>query len=433
MTRAQIRARLSGDRGQRLVPLQWWAEVDGALSDPEVRVVVLWMPRQSGKTQYAMTRAVEELLLTPDAFVLFLSASRDQAESAYHRKLRRPVTALLRAAGLPATAIKLVQGGAENPAINSALAIVAANEATAPSRSVTLLIMDEARYVSDAVFGAVSPSVIGAGGKLLLVSTAGPPSGFFHALCTLPDAEVRVIRVDRNQNPHADPKVLGFLSRLLTRILPLAAKRDLENTFAADGDQFVSAEAYDACVEPEWAPCWPTKDAPIFVGIDAALKDDTAAAIGLIRDGDQLILAFHRIWRPTHATPLDLAEIEAWVLDQHRRFRLVKVLCDPYQMARSMSALRAAGVPIEEYAQTPANLTKATQTLFDALTARALVFYPSAELREQMLNAVVSDAGARGYKLAKERSSAKIDSAVALSMACVAAIDAPVLEPAFVA
>ena len=84
--------------------------------------------------------------------------------------------------------------------------------------------------------------------KLLLVSTAGPPSGFFHAVCTLPDPDVRVIRVDRNENPHADPKVLGFLSRLLTHILPLAAKRDLQNLFAAaDGDRFLEAEAWDRC------------------------------------------------------------------------------------------------------------------------------------------------------------------------------------------
>ena len=264
--------------------------------------------------------------------------------------------------------------------------------------------LDEGKYIDDRVFASVLPSVIASGGKVLGASTAGPPAGWFYALCTGDDPSVRVLRVDGpNDNPCADAAVVGFVSRLLDRVLPLARKRDIDNLFAEDGDRFVSAEVYDACVALEWSPCWPTREPSIFLGIDAAVKDDTAAAVGLIRDGDQLILAFHKIWRPTRATPLDLAEIEAWVLDQHQHFRLAKVLCDPYQMARSMSALRAAGVPIEEYAQTPANLTKATQTLFDVITSRALVLYPSAELREHAAERRACPTRApRGYKLAKD-------------------------------
>jgi hypothetical protein len=41
MTRGQVRARLSGDRGQRLVPLPWWARVDAALDQPAIHMVLL--------------------------------------------------------------------------------------------------------------------------------------------------------------------------------------------------------------------------------------------------------------------------------------------------------------------------------------------------------------------------------------------------------
>ena len=91
MTRAQIRARLTGDKGEPLVPLSWWAQADAALAEPGTRMVITWMARQRGKSQFLMIRSVEELLLMPNSFTLFVAASREQAEQIFHRKLRLPL------------------------------------------------------------------------------------------------------------------------------------------------------------------------------------------------------------------------------------------------------------------------------------------------------------------------------------------------------
>ena len=57
-----------------------------------------------------------------------------------------------------------------------------------------------------------------------------------------------------------------------------------------------------------WSPLEPTREPVLHVGIDAAIKHDTCACVAVFRDGDQVILALHKIWRPSHEAPLDLRE-----------------------------------------------------------------------------------------------------------------------------
>jgi len=99
------------------------------------------------------------------------------------------------------------------------------------------------------------------------------------------------------------------------------------------------------------------------------------------------------------------------------------VLVDPYQFHRSITTLKAAGIPIAEFAQTPANTIRMGQELFDLLKGRNLELYPAPDLREHALNTVAVES-LRGFRIAKEKTSQKIDAIVALAMACVAAVDA---------
>lgn len=57
-----------------------------------------------------------------------------------------------------------------------------------------------------------------------------------------------------------------------------------------------------------------------------------------------------------------------------------------------------------------------------------LRLYPSEELRAQALHTVAVE-NPRGFRIAKEKASKKIDAIVACSMACVAALDAPAYVP----
>ena len=70
---------------------------------------------------------------------------------------------------------------------------------------------------------------------------------------------------------------------------------------------------------------------------------------------------------------------------------------------------------MEELPQTASRIA-ADQALYDAIIGKSLAHYNDPTLNEHIRNAVAIES-ARGYRLAKEKTTKKIDAAVALSMA----------------
>jgi len=205
-----------------------------------------------------------------------------------------------------------------------------------------------------------------------------------------------------------------------------------ENRWTVSETVFITPELWDSCVDADRTPLLPTKEHELFLGVDAATKNDTAAVVGVRWEGDKLAVTLHRIWQPRPGEPLDLeATVEAFVRDVHAGYRVREVLTDPFQMARSIATLKAAGVPMREFPQTVPNTTLMGATLWDLVNGRNLRCYPAESLRTHLLNCVGIETS-RGMRIAKEKSSRKIDAAVALSMACGSALEhgrseAPVL------
>jgi phage terminase large subunit-like protein len=200
-----------------------------------------------------------------------------------------------------------------------------------------------------------------------------------------------------------------------------------ENRWATAESIFITPELWDPCVDPSLSPLLPTRQQPLFVGVDAGIKHDTAAVVAVRWIGDpgaeKLMLSGHRIWRPTPENPLNLeATIEAYLKALHAQFTVSAIFCDPYQLHRTIMTLQSEGLNIQELPQTVPNTTLMGQTLFDLLNGKNLKVYPSDELRQQALSTVAIESP-RGWRIAKEKASKKIDAIVALSMACVAAIE----------
>ena len=196
-----------------------------------------------------------------------------------------------------------------------------------------------------------------------------------------------------------------------------------ENRWATAEEAFITPEMWDPCVNPAHHPNVLDKD-PLFVGVDAGIKHDNAARVAVKWDdqGERLILVSHRIWKPTPSQPLDLENtIEQDLLNLNDSGDVVEILCDPYQLHRSIMTLQSAGLPIREFPQTQANCTLMGQNLFDLLAGRNLDLYADDELRQQALSTVAIE-NPRGWRIAKEKSSKKIDAIVALAMACAAAM-----------
>ena len=187
---------------------------------------------------------------------------------------------------------------------------------------------------------------------------------------------------------------------------------------------FITEALWEPCVDRTYTPPAPSKRIEVFAGVDASVKHDSAAVVAVTVEGNQVRLVRHRIWQPTAEQPLDLEDtIEAYLLQLRDEFRVGYALADPFQMQRSLVTLRKARVLIEEFPQSAGNLTRMGQQLFDLLNGRRLRMYPAEDLRTQALNTVAVE-HPRGWRIAKEKTSKKIDSIVALAMACVAAVEA---------
>ena len=166
------------------------------------------------------------------------------------------------------------------------------------------------------------------------------------------------------------------------------------------------------------------KTLPILIGVDASTKRDSTAIVAVTWDdrARKVRLVTHKVFQPSEREPLDFeATIEATLLDLQRRFRVCKVLFDPFQMASTAQHMQKAGVPMREFAQTPANLTLIGCNLFELIRGASLVTYPDDGLRLAISRAVVKE-NARGLQITKEKSAHKIDVVVALAMAAYAAI-----------
>src|SRR5262249_2615403 len=102
-------------------------------------------------------------------------------------------------------------------------------------------------------------------------------------------------------------------------------------------------------------------------------------------------------------------------------YRVRQVLFDPFQMIAVAQRLEKARLPVEPFNQTLPNLTQATSNLFDLISQRQLVLYPDAAMRLAVSRAIMVESS-RGWRLDKAKQQHKIDVVVALSMACLAAV-----------
>jgi len=90
-------------------------------------------------------------------------------------------------------------------------------------------------------------------------------------------------------------------------------------------------------------------------------------------------------------------------------------------MAATAQRLQRQGVPMQEFPQTVPNLTAASQNLYELIKSRGLSVYPDDDIRLAVQRSVAVET-TRGWRIAKEKASHKIDIVVALAMAAHAAV-----------
>jgi len=160
---------------------------------------------------------------------------------------------------------------------------------------------------------------------------------------------------------------------------------------------------------------------PVSIGVDAAIKRDCTAIVGCVHDSNigKTIMLFHKIWTPIKGEWFDLeATVEAYLLEQSKKFNVISILCDPAHLHQTLTRLKFRGLPVVEYTQSVTNMVKATQQLYDSLKYENLWCYPADDLTKHIQLAVAQTTDT-GFRLVKNKSNSKahMDGAIATALA----------------
>ncbi len=138
--------------------------------------VLMLCSRQAGKSTTAAALALRTALLTSRALVLLLSASWRQSAELFEAHVRR----LHRALGCPVAISRESALRMELANGSRVISLPGTEETIRGFSGVSLLVVDEAARVPDALYYSVRPMLAVSGGKLVCLTTPFGRRGWFH-------------------------------------------------------------------------------------------------------------------------------------------------------------------------------------------------------------------------------------------------------------
>jgi phage terminase large subunit-like protein len=409
---------------------------DGRLLYPEQ---VYACPKKSGKTGFAALHTLTTTLLYGSAYpeAIICANDFDQAQGRVFAAIKRIVEAsplLRREAKITADKITFT-------ANNATITAIASDYASAAGGNPSISVFDELwAYTSERsrrLWDELVPPPTRKITCRLTVTYAGfeGESELLHELYKRGMQQPLVgkdlyagdgILMFWSHVPIAPWQTQEWLTEMRRSLRPNQFLRMIENRFVTTESTFIDMDWWDACVDRALNPVVIDRLMPIWVGVDASVKRDSTAIVAVTWDYDKqkVRLVAHRVFQPSPDQPLDFEmAVEHTLLALHSRFDLRLALFDPYQMQSTAQRLQREGIEIEEFPQSVPNLTEASQNLYDLVKSRGLVVYPDDNMRLAILRAVAVETP-RGWRIAKDKQSHKIDSVIALGMAALGAIKA---------
>lgn len=405
---------------------------DGRLLYPEL---LYSAPKKSGKTGFAAMIMLTVVLVHGGRHAEGYALANDLEQST--GRVFQAVKRIVEASPILRREAKVTQNRIEFPVTGATISAVASDYAGAAGANPTISVFDELwGYVSERsrrLWDEMVPPPTRKIACRLTVTYAG----FSNESELLLELQRRGLAQPQvGPDLHAGDGLLCFwthsrvapwqteswLAEMRRSLRPNAFLRLIENRFVTTESAFVDMPNWDACVLGR--PVVQDRTLPVWVGVDASTKHDSTAVVATTFDPEekQVRLVSHRVFQPSPSDPLDFeATIEVTVREMCGSFDVREVRHDPWQMAAVAQRLTRHGVPIVEFPQTQANLTAASQNLFELVQGRNLIVYPDAGLRRAVSRAVAVET-ARGWRIAKERQSHKIDVVVALAMSSLASV-----------
>jgi phage terminase large subunit-like protein len=224
----------------------------------------------------------------------------------------------------------------------------------------------------------------------------------------------------------------SYYEEQMGSLRPAAFLRLHMNQWVTSHEAFIPIEWYDEAAKTYEAPAtlWvdhPFRYFPIYVAVDAGIKRDSTALVGVGYDGKRgkIGLAFHYIWTPTKDSQVDLdLTVEAKLRELYTKFNIVSIVYDPTHLLQTMLRLKQAGMPTREFPQNVNLMTSASQLLYDLYKNKNFEAYHDDEYRRHIQMAV-AETNSRGFRIVKNKVSRRhfIDAAIATAMAAYEAVN----------
>jgi phage terminase large subunit-like protein len=228
--------------------------------------------------------------------------------------------------------------------------------------------------------------------------------------------------------PHMPWQTSEYYAQQKAELRPQAYQRLHENKWVTSKSAFIKAEQWDALTRVPVIWPWKHRSMPVYAAVDAAHKRDSVA-VTLVGYHPLLglVLLAHRIWEPTEDNPVIPEETAVpWLQEVAARWNLRAVFYDPahfetagYRLQNTLG--RRHGMRVTEYTQTGDNLLAMGSQLYDVIRFGWLSVYDAPDLRTHTINARAKE-GERGFRLTRGKLTRKIDGAISLAMAVVAAL-----------
>lgn len=231
-------------------PDAWQAQV---LRSPATQQILL-CSRQSGKSTISAVAAVHTAVYEPESLILVLSPSLRQSQ-----ELFRKIMDVYAGAG------ETVRPEVENQltlelANGSRIVSLPGKEATIRGFSgVTLLLVDEASRVDDALYQAVRPMLAVSRGRIVLLSTPFGKRGFFHHEWTEGGPDWQRTKVTAHDVPRIDPVWLEAERR---RIPASVFEQEYLCIFGELEDSAFAHEDIKAALRPDIKPLFAKRTTP---------------------------------------------------------------------------------------------------------------------------------------------------------------------------
>lgn len=178
-----------------------------------------------------------------------------------------------------------------------------------------------------------------------------------------------------------------------------------------EGDALNAADR-EACITRD-RPCQklPSGFGFAVIGVDAGLKHDRTgvATVAIDLKTAKVCLMETRSWRAPIGGEVQIADVEAYIIDAARRFHAARIVVDVWALESTIQRFRLMGLPIVPIHPSPANADLLAVKIVAAFRERQLALYPDAELLEDLGKFSIVEKNSAGfgqtYKLVAPRDS----------------------------